>query len=243
MGRPTLLVLVCSSLLSLSPLHAQTTADPYTGTFSDGNLTITINANGSRYSGRARVPEGEFTIAAQKVGGRLIGSYTIEGTNYLFQASLRGNVMTLTAEGQTYSLERQASGSEAAAGPTPSRGTAMSGRDAQLTELLLRSRWCHFTYRGSTNNTGSGSSYQENVSFNRDGTAQVRTGGENYSSGSAGSVGSQRSGGTMYRWKIQEGMLQLSEDGAQWNAVALSVTQNSNGYPIVTADGKEYSQC
>jgi hypothetical protein len=37
--------------------------------------------------------------------------------------------------------------------------------------------------------------------------------------------------------------LQVSGDGAQWAPVNLSVSRNSNGYPIITADGTEYMQC
>jgi len=38
-------------------------------------------------------------------------------------------------------------------------------------------------------------------------------------------------------------MLLISADGTTWQPLSLQITQNSNGYPIVTADGKEYSQC
>ena len=40
-----------------------------------------------------------------------------------------------------------------------------------------------------------------------------------------------------------EAELGFSADGAQWVPVRTQVNRNSNGYPIVVADGVEYSQC
>ena len=57
-----------------------------------------------------------------------------------------------------------------------------------------------------------------------------------------GSVYSQSQGGQTARWQVQGGRL-FVDLGAGPQPVALSVARNSNGYPIITADGTEYSQC
>ena len=57
-----------------------------------------------------------------------------------------------------------------------------------------------------------------------------------------GSVYSQSSGGGTARWQVRGGQLYL-DGGEGFQQVPLSVSRNSNGYPIITADGKEYSQC
>jgi hypothetical protein len=44
-------------------------------------------------------------------------------------------------------------------------------------------------------------------------------------------------------WRVQGGMLVLSQDGVNWTPQMLQVTRNSSGYPIVHSGGKEYSQC
>ena len=54
----------------------------------------------------------------------------------------------------------------------------------------------------------------------------------------------QGSGGQRLFWKVQQGTLMLSQDGAAWQAVPLRVQNNSAGYPIITAeDGTEYMSC
>ena len=245
MMRRLLFLLGCLVCLTAAPAMAQTGFDAFVGTFSDGRLTVILTRSGSRYSGTARMPEGRFNIAAQKVGSRLVGTYTVDGQEYNFEAQVRGTTMTLATDDETYTLKRREAASpvQPSQGPPAQGASGGSAADGQLSQLLLGSKWCHFSYRGSTNNSGSGTSYQESVVFGQDGTAQVRTGGENHSSGNNGSVNSQSSGGQTIRWKVQQGALHLSEDGVQWDAVALQVSQNSNGYPIVTAGEKEYAQC
>jgi hypothetical protein len=122
------------------------------------------------------------------------------------------------------------------AGP-PGVGPA-SPQDRQISQLLLRSPWCSFHY-----NQNTGTSSQERAVFRADGTGSLGTGGETYNSGAAGTVSSQRSGGQQFRWMVRGGALISSTDGVQWSRTPLQVTQNSNGYPIITGDGKEYSMC
>jgi hypothetical protein len=42
---------------------------------------------------------------------------------------------------------------------------------------------------------------------------------------------------------VKNGRLFMSEGGSELEAVDLQVRSNSNGYPILVADGAEYSQC
>ena len=58
-----------------------------------------------------------------------------------------------------------------------------------------------------------------------------------------GSVAGQSSNRNQGRWKVDAGMLHLSQDGLNWAPQQLQVTQNSNGYPIIKSGGKEYMQC
>ncbi|MFN7132969.1 MAG: hypothetical protein ACK4N5_12880, partial [Myxococcales bacterium] len=107
--------------------------------------------------------------------------------------------------------------------------------------------WCSFSYKGGTTYTCGtwGRSSSTRVVFRPDGSAFVGEGGENYNSGSPGSVASQReSGQGGIRWRVQGERLFMDDgSGAGFQDVGLSGKQNSNGYPILMAGGKEYSMC
>ena len=112
-----------------------------------------------------------------------------------------------------------------------------SGGD-QLSQLLISSPWCSFTY-----NQTSGASRSERVVFHPNGVVASGSNAESYSSGPSGSVAGQTRGGDQGRWRVQSGVLHLSKDGANWEPQNLQVTRNSNGYPIIKSGKKEYSQC
>ena len=39
------------------------------------------------------------------------------------------------------------------------------------------------------------------------------------------------------------GALLFAGESGQWEQIPLQISRNSNGYPIVTAGGKEYAMC
>lgn len=123
---------------------------------------------------------------------------------------------------------------ETRAAPTPKA----AGND-QLSRLLMSSAWCWLKY-------ASGNTYQERIVFSSNGTWSSNKeseiyGANQYAGTSAHSVGS---GGTGGQWGVKGGQLYMSSPEEPALApVPLQVTQNSNGYPIITADGKEYSSC
>lgn len=111
---------------------------------------------------------------------------------------------------------------------------------AKLSQLLLSSAWCSFTY-----NKVSGASNSTRVQFSANGNWSAGSRGETYSSGLAGSVAGQHDEGAGGQWAVQQGQLFMSNppETPALSPVNLTIKQNSNGYPILTADGKEYSQC
>ena len=232
-----------------NPLAGAAASDPYAGTFAGGGISLTLSAGGDGYTGTLTAQGSEMPVRASRQGERLHGQFQSGGTTYMFEARLQGAQLTLMSDGQTYALERQGAGVSAnplaggASQPQGGSAGASSAQDQQLTQLLLSSRWCHFSYSAVPGTSSSGSSYSETVTFSQDGTVVIQTGGESYSSGAAGSVAGQSGGGQVYRWRVQGGVLSLSADGYQWVPVNGQVSYNSNGYPILTGDGKEYSQC
>lgn len=120
-----------------------------------------------------------------------------------------------------------------------------SSRDQQLSQLLLSTAWCTFSFSGGSTYTGgsSGRTSRTRTVFSPNGTVQQTSGSESTNSGAAGSVYGSSTGGTTARWRVQNGVLSVSGDGVQWKPVQLEVTYNSNGAPILKADGVEYMRC
>jgi hypothetical protein len=230
--------------------------DPYLGTFGNDEVSMTIAAQQGGYGGALTVQGQALPFTAQRTGDHLTGSIGSGGTTYIFEARVQGSTLAILSDGQTVTLQRQGAGDGGmgqsammAQGPMTQPGSPMGGAgggaggNTQLGQLLLSSKWCSFSYSGTSDNSGSGSSHTSQVQFFPDGTAVQTTGGESYSGGNNGSVAGQSSGGQHYYWQVQGNTLQVSADRTQWVPVNLQVSRNSNGYPIVTADGTEYMQC
>src|SRR5664279_4879409 len=81
-------------------------------------------------------------------------------------------------------------------------------------ELLTASAWCTFTYNKTT-----GYSHTKRVQFNGNGTYGNGARGEGYSSGSGGSMASQRNAAGGGLWKVDKGELLMSEVGGQLRRV------------------------
>ena len=225
--------------------RASAAPDPFAGKFSGDGIVMSIAKEGDGYKGTLETQGTALPFTAQSGSRGLTGTFVAGGTTYMFEARLQGNVRALTSDGQTHSLQRQDSSNPLAAAPSQSPATAgqpvQTAQDQQLAQLLMSRRWCAFSF--SSGGGSSGSSSTEKITFLQDGTVIQSTGGESYYSGSAGSVASDRSGGTRAKWKVEGGGLHVSADGIQWKRVNLKIEPNSNGYPILTADGREYSGC
>ena len=250
------------------PLSAQNFTGTYTVRAPAGNVvTLVLRQNPrGKIQGELSGNETVVQIEGRLEGGNMVGTATSGGITGFAAASLSGDSLQFMiadfgpdgkpdfATGQAIVLTRGTAGSAAppAAAPsgrTPEPAPPAAGADQQLTQLLLGSPWCSFQY-----NQTSGRTSTSRYTFLSDGTVAFGTNTEggtsnqfgggtvNLGGGATGSVYSQSQGGGRLRWKVQQGMLHL-DDGKGFQPVALQVTRNSNGYPIITADGTEYSQC
>ena len=104
--------------------------------------------------------------------------------------------------------------------------------------LLLSGAWCTFTYNQTT-----GYSNTTRVRFNKNGTYSTGGRAEGGTIGQYGSYAGQSESGSNGKWKVVKGELYLSEGNGQLGLVRTVIKKNSNGYPIIVADGVEYSQC
>lgn len=223
-------------------------ADPWVGTFAGTELTVTFRRQGALYSGTASSQGGQYPLQGQAQGNLMNGQYVDGGVAYAFQAQLDGNTLQLAAGGALYVLQRRGTGGQGdgATGMTGGGGaaggvTGTGTQDRQLAQLLMRSAWCSFSYVSGGGSSGRSSS--ERVVFRQDGSGARSSGGESYYSGPNGSVAGQSGGGEPFRWRIQNGLLMVTGQTGETSSIRLQVTQNSNGYPIVTANGTEYSMC
>ena len=250
--RPLLVLLA----LAATSLHAQksgssataaTSADPFIGSFvNEDQETITIQKQGSTYSGAIGANGTSYQFTARKMGRSLVGALTAQGQSVLVQFTIAGDVLSFTVNGQTTQLHRGRPGTARANRQTQSSGEqgqgenrrAATGQDAQIERILLSSPWCYMRYSQTLGSTST-----ERGVFYRDGRLVVGTGHEMVSSGANGTVYGSGSGGAEYRWRVQNGDLWLSEAGGPFNPAGLRITQNSNGYPILNVAGKEYNQC
>lgn len=105
-------------------------------------------------------------------------------------------------------------------------------------ELLLSSAWCTFAY-----NKISGKSTTKRAAFAPNGTWSQGSNTEGVSSNKYGSVYSQGGSNAAGAWRVHQGELYMSEGPGALQPVQTLLKRNSNGYPIIVADGVEYSQC
>ena len=104
--------------------------------------------------------------------------------------------------------------------------------------LLTSGCWCSFKYSQVT-----GYSNTKKYCFNGNGTCSMGGRGEGYSSGGGGTFASQQDSGGSCRWKVTGGELYMADPGEDLAMVQTLVKTNSNGSPIIVADGVEYAQC
>lgn len=189
-------------------------------------------------------------------GGTLFITGDGETDAVAFQVA--GRSLTLQVNGVPIVLERPGSATPAAqpvapavapasstpSGPAGGKATKVNPNDP-LAKLILSSPWCTFRYNQTT-----GYSSSTRIQYFRDGTYQLGARGEGYSSGYGGTLASQHDSGSSGRWMIQKGVLHMTPPPSDENPqptqflpVPLQIKRNSNGFPIVVADGNEYSQC
>jgi len=120
---------------------AQTSADPFVGSFSGDGLNIVIQGTGGNYSGQIQAGGQTYPFQAQVGGGVMQGVFSGGGQQYQFAAKVEGNTLLFQTGGKTYQLQRTGSGGQAAA-TNPLAGSSNDPNDpviarGQYAELTL----------------------------------------------------------------------------------------------------------
>lgn len=221
-------------------------------------VTGTLSGNGSRFEveaevgsdglfyGTARAQSGTLFIGAERSGEELgvaLAEMTSAGVPDMRNAQeLRMQRVSATADagstpgGKPGSRPNPGAGSPSPASPTPNAGG--SPADQQLSQLLVSSPWCYMRYSQQM-----GSTTTERVVFSRDGRVVSRTQRESAVNNREGSYYGNSTDGEQGFWRVENGSLMLSADGQNFQPAPMTVTRNSNGYPIINTGGKEYSRC
>lgn len=117
--------LLCSNIV----LSQTENNDPFVGSFSGSGLSLTLSSQEGVYTGNATFQGQNLNLTAQKVNDNMIyGTYTLQGQQFLFQAQVQGNTMTLVAGGEQYILTRQTASAtrqnQASAATSPAAATS-----------------------------------------------------------------------------------------------------------------------
>lgn len=122
--------------------------------------------------------------------------------------------------------------------PAPAQA-AGNTQDNEARQLLTSSAWCAFSY-----SKFSGTTSTRKVIFKPNGILLVFDGAETYSSGYGGTHAGQSASSGSMRWKLRNLRLYIDQgDGTGFQDANLTAEKNSSGWPILHADGREYSMC
>jgi hypothetical protein len=228
------------------------TIEPAAGAKVKGSLV----ANGNTFQLIGELDEGDLTGTLRSDAGTAHIEAAREGarlTVILLDLGPNGQPNMASARQLAFTVDDSPAEPAVAAAPqgaaTPSAPAAAQPaagpQDQELTHLFLSTAWCTFSYAGARTYSGGvgGRTTSARVAFSPDGLMQQTSNSERSNVDAQGNVWSTNSGRQTYRWRVQKGALMLSPDGVQWETVRIEVTQNSNGSPIVKADGVEYYRC
>lgn len=171
-------------------------------------------------------------------GSKLV--FEANGQREVIDYARTGEELMLSQNGVPTPWSRLAGASAPVPMPAPKGGpgAGASQVDLQLRELLLSSPWCSFKYSQILGTTST-----ERVVFSGDGSVVVDARAETVSSGPNGTYAGFSKDAQRGRWEVHHGRLWLGIAGAPLQPVNGRVNYNSNGSPIIVADGKEYMLC
>ena len=101
--KMTKMLLLAMVLLAVAPALSE----DYAGVFKGEQLSVTLSATQSRYSGSIEMQSKKFACEAHEVDSQLKGTFESEGNQFDFTATLEGNVLTLQSGGTSYTLRKQ----------------------------------------------------------------------------------------------------------------------------------------
>lgn len=236
-------MLITSLVVSLTLAGAPKVDEKLVGTWLAGQTPfVTFNANGSGTMEDGKVKwsaDGRTLVVTDEEGSADTLGYTVAGGTLTL--NMGGMPVVLTKAGAKagpLSAKAQQLGQTAPVQQAQPQAPRGAGND-QLSQLLLSSAWCNFRY-----NKVSGTTNTSRYQYFRDGTWTTGARSESYNSGAYGTVAGQSDSSNAGHWEVRSGQLFMSTpENPVLQPVPFSIALNSNGSPIITANGLEYSRC
>ncbi|MDO8312825.1 MAG: hypothetical protein Q7T25_12880 [Sideroxyarcus sp.] len=234
---------LCLSLFNQSAEAAGKSEKSLTGRwlYQQGNAAseMVLGADGSgTFDGAAlayRVQGNQLLVSMN--GGIIAYHFQLRQNQLLLEGGDLNGVVQFTRAGQSASGKSR--------GPENKQGGKT--KDEPLARLLISSDWCSFSYSGGGGGYNSSGSYGRSSTtrfhLSADGSFSKSSNSESYSSNPYGSIAGQGGNGSGGRWQVRAGVLYIAEGNGPMQPVQLTVTKNSNGYPIINSNGTEYMQC
>lgn len=82
-------------------------ADPFVGSFSGDNLTLTLQGADNTYTGELNFSGQVFPVQATATGTNLTGTFSSGGNTFNFTATLQDKALTFISDGNTFNLQKQ----------------------------------------------------------------------------------------------------------------------------------------
>jgi hypothetical protein len=90
-----------------NPLNPLGGSDPFVGTFSGNNLSLTLQGANNTYTGELVFNGTPFPVQATASGTNLTGTFSSGGSTFNFTATLQNTALTLVSDGTTFNLTKQ----------------------------------------------------------------------------------------------------------------------------------------
>ena len=113
-----------------NPLAAARPAAPAAGSWSDGNLTLTLREAGDQLLGELVFGGQKYPTTAPNTGTAISGAFESGGAPYMYAAKISGDAMEFQSGGQTYVLKRRGAAPAGGAGANPLGAGATAGATA-----------------------------------------------------------------------------------------------------------------
>lgn len=114
-------------------------ADPFVGSFSNGELSLTLQGQGGSYNGQMAIGSEAFPVAAQRNGDRVEGTMNAPSGQYGFFVIATADGIMLSNAGNEYAL-RRVSGGQTGGQTMPGQPGGMAGQ-GQVDNSPLAQQW------------------------------------------------------------------------------------------------------
>lgn len=135
---------MAAMICSPAPTLAQDETAGLTGTYSNGQVTVTLERSPTGYTGVLEVGENHSELSGtQAQNGVVSGSYEFNGQTFPFQAAATGeDALVFQAEGRRFVLERQAGATSTGSdGTSEDQGTTDAPPESTTTDVVRNEEW------------------------------------------------------------------------------------------------------